>query len=236
DRAANCYGGFWKHLPCLFDQLLGADRVPRRNVRQHEPPSLGRERHLRRLSCRRMPRLLGPILLLMLDLFRLNSLLLTAGDRLVARLGLTSARWQILGAIVAADHPPTELGALPSRHASPGSAPAGCTLKCTLSSGISGDYRGRGRKAARSISVFEGRLRSRRVFGGLRRLVSKTGGCRFDSCRACKSRTEWCGSFSPGESLPPSLACARDITARFLPGLLAEHLTPRCRALAALET
>jgi DNA-binding MarR family transcriptional regulator len=41
----------------------------------------------------------------MLDLFRLNSLLLTAGDRLVARLGLTSARWQILGAIVAADRP-----------------------------------------------------------------------------------------------------------------------------------
>jgi DNA-binding MarR family transcriptional regulator len=42
---------------------------------------------------------------LMLDLFRLNSLLLTAGDRLVAPLGLTSARWQILGAIVAADRP-----------------------------------------------------------------------------------------------------------------------------------
>jgi DNA-binding MarR family transcriptional regulator len=42
---------------------------------------------------------------LMLDLFRLNSLLLTAGDRLVARLGLTSARWQILGAIVTADRP-----------------------------------------------------------------------------------------------------------------------------------
>ena len=40
-----------------------------------------------------------------LDLFRLNSLLLTAGDRLVARLGLTSARWQILGAIVAAERP-----------------------------------------------------------------------------------------------------------------------------------
>ena len=36
---------------------------------------------------------------LILDLFRLNSLILTAGDRLVARLGLTSARWQILGAI-----------------------------------------------------------------------------------------------------------------------------------------
>jgi len=40
---------------------------------------------------------------LILDLFRLNSLLFTAGDRLVARLGLTSARWQILGAIVAAE-------------------------------------------------------------------------------------------------------------------------------------
>ena len=40
---------------------------------------------------------------LILDLFRLNSLVLTAGDRLVARLGLTSARWQILGAMVAAE-------------------------------------------------------------------------------------------------------------------------------------
>jgi DNA-binding MarR family transcriptional regulator len=40
---------------------------------------------------------------LMLELFRVNSLLLTAGDRLVAGLGLTSARWQILGAIVAAE-------------------------------------------------------------------------------------------------------------------------------------
>ena len=39
---------------------------------------------------------------LILDLFRLSSLLATAGDRLVAGLGLTSARWQILGAIVAA--------------------------------------------------------------------------------------------------------------------------------------
>jgi DNA-binding MarR family transcriptional regulator len=42
---------------------------------------------------------------LMLDLLRFNSLLLTAGDRLVARLGLTSARWQILGAIVEAERP-----------------------------------------------------------------------------------------------------------------------------------
>src|SRR5687768_5114404 len=42
---------------------------------------------------------------LVLDLFRLNSLLLTVGDRLVARLGLTSARWQVLGAILAAERP-----------------------------------------------------------------------------------------------------------------------------------
>jgi DNA-binding MarR family transcriptional regulator len=42
---------------------------------------------------------------LALDLFRVTSLLLTAGDRLVSGLGLTSARWQILGAIVAAERP-----------------------------------------------------------------------------------------------------------------------------------
>jgi DNA-binding MarR family transcriptional regulator len=42
---------------------------------------------------------------LILDLFRLNSRLLAAGDRLVAELGLTSARWQILGAVVTAERP-----------------------------------------------------------------------------------------------------------------------------------
>jgi DNA-binding MarR family transcriptional regulator len=42
---------------------------------------------------------------LMLDLFGLNNRLVTAGDRLVAGLGLTSARWQVLGAIVAAGRP-----------------------------------------------------------------------------------------------------------------------------------
>jgi DNA-binding MarR family transcriptional regulator len=42
---------------------------------------------------------------LILDLFRLNSRMLTAGDRLVADLGLTSARWQVLGAIVIAERP-----------------------------------------------------------------------------------------------------------------------------------
>jgi DNA-binding MarR family transcriptional regulator len=35
----------------------------------------------------------------MLLVFRVNGQLLTAGDRLVADLGLTSARWQMLGAI-----------------------------------------------------------------------------------------------------------------------------------------
>src|ERR1700693_2917636 len=42
---------------------------------------------------------------LMLDLFRLTSRLLAVGDRLAAGLGLTSARWQILGAITSAERP-----------------------------------------------------------------------------------------------------------------------------------
>jgi len=40
-----------------------------------------------------------------LELFRLNNRLLAAGDRLVADLGLTSARWQVLGMIVATGRP-----------------------------------------------------------------------------------------------------------------------------------
>ncbi len=40
-----------------------------------------------------------------LELFRLNNRMLSAGDRLVANLGLTSARWQVLGTIVAAERP-----------------------------------------------------------------------------------------------------------------------------------
>ncbi len=36
---------------------------------------------------------------LVLETFRFNGRLLSAGDRLVAELGLTSARWQVLGAI-----------------------------------------------------------------------------------------------------------------------------------------
>ena len=42
---------------------------------------------------------------LTLALFRVNNLLVAWGDRLVGSLGLTSARWQVLGAIVAAGHP-----------------------------------------------------------------------------------------------------------------------------------
>jgi DNA-binding MarR family transcriptional regulator len=42
---------------------------------------------------------------IILDFFRCNSLLLAAGDRLVAPLGLTSARWQVLGAIASAERP-----------------------------------------------------------------------------------------------------------------------------------
>jgi DNA-binding MarR family transcriptional regulator len=36
---------------------------------------------------------------LLLEVFRLNGRLLASGDRLVADVGLTSARWQVLGAI-----------------------------------------------------------------------------------------------------------------------------------------
>ena len=40
---------------------------------------------------------------LILDVFRLNGRLLIAGDRLVSELGLTSARWQVLGSIAYAE-------------------------------------------------------------------------------------------------------------------------------------
>jgi DNA-binding MarR family transcriptional regulator len=42
---------------------------------------------------------------LILNVFKLNGRLLVAGDRLVSELGLTSARWQILGAIAYAERP-----------------------------------------------------------------------------------------------------------------------------------
>lgn len=44
---------------------------------------------------------------LILEVFRANGALLAAGDRLVAGIGLTSARWQVLGAVALA------AGALP---------------------------------------------------------------------------------------------------------------------------
>lgn len=44
---------------------------------------------------------------LALEIFRLNGRLLAAGDRLVADAGLTSARWQVLGAIHYAGEPQT---------------------------------------------------------------------------------------------------------------------------------
>ena len=44
---------------------------------------------------------------LVLAVFRLNGLLVEEGDRLAAPLGLTSARWQVLGAISMAVAPPT---------------------------------------------------------------------------------------------------------------------------------
>lgn len=42
---------------------------------------------------------------LMLEVFRLNGSLLAAGDKLVAPIGLTSARWQVLGAIAMSGRP-----------------------------------------------------------------------------------------------------------------------------------
>jgi len=42
---------------------------------------------------------------LILETFRLNGRLLAAGDALITGLGLTSARWQVLGAVAAAPVP-----------------------------------------------------------------------------------------------------------------------------------
>lgn len=54
-----------------------------------------------------MPRVAEAELLtdIMLTVFRLNGRVLEAGDRLVAPLGLTSARWQLLGAVALAGQP-----------------------------------------------------------------------------------------------------------------------------------
>ena len=48
-----------------------------------------------------------PLSDLIVEIFRINGRLLVAGDRLVADLGLTSARWQVIGAIAIAEQPQT---------------------------------------------------------------------------------------------------------------------------------
>lgn len=48
----------------------------------------------------------APLTRFVLDVFRVNNLALAWGDRLVAPLGLTSARWQVLGAIAAVAEQP----------------------------------------------------------------------------------------------------------------------------------
>lgn len=42
---------------------------------------------------------------LVLEIFRTSARMVTAGDRLVVDIGLTSARWQLLGTIINADRP-----------------------------------------------------------------------------------------------------------------------------------
>src|SRR5271154_6634768 len=44
---------------------------------------------------------------LIVEIFRVNGRLLAAGDRLGADLGLTSARWQVIGAVALAGQPQT---------------------------------------------------------------------------------------------------------------------------------
>jgi DNA-binding MarR family transcriptional regulator len=50
-----------------------------------------------------------PLTDLVLSIFRLNGLLLRAGDRLTAEIGLTTARWQVLGAVL---HEPLTVAAV----------------------------------------------------------------------------------------------------------------------------
>lgn len=44
---------------------------------------------------------------LIVEVFKLNGMLLSTADKLVSRFGLTGARWQVMGAIVKADAPET---------------------------------------------------------------------------------------------------------------------------------
>ncbi len=44
---------------------------------------------------------------IIIETFKLNGLLVVAGDRMTAPLGLSSARWKILGALARSETPPT---------------------------------------------------------------------------------------------------------------------------------
>src|SRR6266480_5597011 len=54
-----------ENVPSLLHQLFCTDRITRGNVRQDQPPSLRSQRYLSCFARRRMPRLLGPLLLLL---------------------------------------------------------------------------------------------------------------------------------------------------------------------------
>jgi DNA-binding MarR family transcriptional regulator len=52
-----------------------------------------------------LPKSIEALTELIIECFRLNGHLLAAGDALVADLGLTSARWQVIGAVALAGNP-----------------------------------------------------------------------------------------------------------------------------------
>src|SRR5205807_7071380 len=54
-----------EHLTRLLHQLVRTNRIPRRDVTENESPGIGGQSDLSRLARRRMPRLLGPLLLLL---------------------------------------------------------------------------------------------------------------------------------------------------------------------------
>src|SRR5574341_228754 len=57
------------------------------------------DRNLSSESVRRRSRAGAAMTELILEIFRINGLLLAEGDRLTKPLGLTSARWQVMGAL-----------------------------------------------------------------------------------------------------------------------------------------
>jgi DNA-binding MarR family transcriptional regulator len=57
------------------------------------------------MAGRRRTPIVNPVGELIVELFRLNGALLSEGDRITRDLGLSSARWQVLGALELAGHP-----------------------------------------------------------------------------------------------------------------------------------